>query len=53
MARYEYMRMHISLIPDEIIEEYKLLEKVDNKGFCLHGNPTQHVRTKTGRKIIE
>ena len=33
MARYEYMRMHISLIPDEIIEEYKLLEKVDDKGF--------------------
>ena len=33
MARYEYMQMHISLIPDDIIEAYKLLEKVNDKVF--------------------
>ena len=33
MERYEYIWMHISLIPDEIIEEYKFLEKVHDKGF--------------------
>ena len=28
MDRYEYMRMHISEIPPEIIDEYNLLPKV-------------------------
>ena len=30
MERYEYMRIHIKLIPPEIIEEYNLLELVHN-----------------------
>ena len=33
MERYEYMRMHISLLPDKIIEAYKLMEKVGGKRF--------------------
>ena len=28
----EYMKMHISLIPTEILEEYNLRDKVDDKG---------------------
>ena len=33
MERYEYMRIHMSLIQDKIVEAYKLLENVDDKGF--------------------
>jgi hypothetical protein len=33
MARYEYMRMHISLIPQEIIAKYNLLDIVDPNGW--------------------
>jgi hypothetical protein len=33
MKRYEYMRMKLQDIPDEIIEQYKLKEKVDKNGF--------------------
>ena len=33
MERYEYMQMHMPLIPDDIKDAYKLLEKVDDKGF--------------------
>jgi hypothetical protein len=33
MARYEYMRMHISFIPQEIIEKYNLLNIVDANGW--------------------
>jgi hypothetical protein len=33
MTRYEYMRMHISLIPQEIIEKYNLLDIVDANGW--------------------
>ena len=30
MARYEYMRLHISIIPQEIIDQYKLMDLVHN-----------------------
>ena len=33
MKRYEYLRLKITTLPDEIIEEYKLKEKVDSKGY--------------------
>jgi hypothetical protein len=33
MKRYEYMRMKLQDIPDEIVEQYKLKEKVDKNGF--------------------
>ena len=29
----EYMKFHISTIPQEIIDEYNLLDIVDNNGF--------------------
>ena len=50
MARYEYMCMHISLIPDEIIEAYTLL---DNVVHGPHGDSVHHVRTAKGRIIVE
>jgi len=31
LDHYEYMRMHISEIPQEIIDEYNLLEKVNDR----------------------
>jgi hypothetical protein len=36
MKRYEYFRMNIALFPQDIIEEFNLLEKVDHDGnvFC-------------------
>ena len=33
MARYEYARVHIDDIPDEVIDEYNLREKVDDNGY--------------------
>lgn len=33
LPQAEYMKVHISLIPQEIIEHYNLLAKVDSKGF--------------------
>ena len=33
MKRYEYMRIKITDIPDEIIEHYKLREKVTEDGY--------------------
>jgi hypothetical protein len=38
MARYEYMKMHLSLFPDKIILQYKLRDLADSKGI-LHGDP--------------
>ena len=35
MARYEYMRLPIDIIPQEIIDEYKLMDKVKN-GFIMY-----------------
>ena len=32
MDRYEYMKMHISKIPQEVIDEYNIMPKLDN-GF--------------------
>jgi hypothetical protein len=33
MSRYEYMRMNISLLPEEIILTYNLCDIVDEKGW--------------------
>ena len=33
--RYEYMRMHLDTIPEQIIKQYKLKEKADKKG-CVY-----------------
>ena len=33
MDRYEYFRMKLDLFPEDIIEEYGLRDKVDDKGF--------------------
>ena len=33
MERYEYFKMKIDLIPEDIIEEYNLRNKVDDRGF--------------------
>jgi hypothetical protein len=33
MKRYEYMRLKMADIPDEIIKEYKLDQKVTTDGF--------------------
>jgi hypothetical protein len=33
MARYEYMRLHLSIIPDEIIEQYNLREIATPDGW--------------------
>ena len=41
MAKPEYMKIHISSFPDDIIEQYKLQEKVTNNGFV-------YVRIKKG-----
>jgi hypothetical protein len=35
MDREEYIRVHISLIPNEIIQEYNLQELIDSKGHVL------------------
>lgn len=35
MEREEYVRIQLSLIPDEIIHEYHLMELVDEKGNVL------------------
>ncbi len=32
MERYEYFKMKINLIPEDIIEEYNLRSKVDDRG---------------------
>jgi len=36
MKRYEYMRLKIADIPDEIIKEYKLDKKVTTDGFIIY-----------------
>jgi hypothetical protein len=41
MARPEFMRLQLKLIPDEIIAQYNLREKADNKGWV-------YVRIKLG-----
>ena len=33
MERYEYFKMKIDLIPEDIIEEYNLQNKVDDRGY--------------------
>jgi hypothetical protein len=33
LLRPEYIRIHLNNMPDEIIQEYKLREKVTTKGF--------------------
>eukprot|EP00957_Ditylum_brightwellii_P096083 7320326-Ditylum_brightwellii.AAC.1 len=33
MSRYEYMKIHISLVPPKIIEQYNLNNLKDDKGF--------------------
>jgi hypothetical protein len=35
MEQEEYVRVHISLIPNEIIREYQLQELINNKGYVL------------------
>ena len=46
MKRYEYMRLKMQDIPDEIIKEYKLDQKVTTDGYiyteiqkCMYGLP--------------
>ncbi len=46
---YEYMKMPIALFPTDIIEHFRLNEKV--LGWLrLHGNPKGYVRTATSRR---
>jgi hypothetical protein len=33
MLEYEYMRLRLELIPDEIIDKYNLRDLVDNQGW--------------------
>ena len=33
MDRYEYMRMKLDMFPDDVIEEYKLRDKVEPNGY--------------------
>jgi hypothetical protein len=33
MTDYEYMRLRLNLIPDEIIRRYNLLDQVDGQGW--------------------
>jgi hypothetical protein len=33
MTEFEYMRLHLDLIPDEIIDKYNLHELIDNHGW--------------------
>ena len=33
MERYEYMRIHISIIPQEIVDRYNLLDLVNENGW--------------------
>ena len=33
MERYEYMHIHISIIPQEIVDQYNLLDLVDDNGW--------------------
>ena len=35
MSRYEYVRINISDILDEIVSQYKLIDKVDSNG-CVY-----------------
>ncbi len=35
MARYEYVRIKIEDIPDEIIKQYNLREKTDTDGYVF------------------
>ena len=35
MERTEYIRMKLENFPDDVIEQYKLPEKVDEKGFVI------------------
>ena len=46
MSRHEYVRIKISDIPDEIVTQYKLKEKVNSNGYVyikvqkgMHGLP--------------
>jgi hypothetical protein len=34
LKEYQYMRFHISMIPQEIIDEYNLQDIVDSDGWC-------------------
>jgi hypothetical protein len=34
LKEYQYMRFHISMIPQEIIDEYTLHDIVDSDGWC-------------------
>ena len=46
MDRYEYMHMKLDMFPDDVIEEYKLCDKVESNGYvyikvckCMYGLP--------------
>ena len=34
LDRYEYMKFHLKDLPQEVIDEYDLLAKADEKGWC-------------------
>ena len=38
MARYEYMRLPIDIIPQEIIDEYHIMDKVKMSSSCVEYN---------------
>ena len=49
MNRYEYMKPPMFIIPEEIIQQYKLVN-LAHKGFCIYGNPKRHVWATPGRE---
>ncbi len=48
MLRYEYIRIKIDDVLEEIIKQYNLHEKVDNDGYVSHQSTKGHVWLTTG-----
>ena len=49
MKRYEYMRLKMTDIPDEIIKEYKLNQKVTTDGYIYTEIQKRNVRLTSSR----
>jgi hypothetical protein len=48
LDQFEYMRISIELLPNNIIKHYQLQEK-SPRWLCLHGDPQRHTWTAAGR----
>ena len=51
MSRYDYMRLPINIIPQDIIDKCHLTK--EKKWLCCVWNPTRNVQTCTGRNYFK